>query len=224
LTGNLFETQIAYLERDENDLLKLSMNCLNAGDGALLPLDLMASAAVKRTLAQAAGFRNMVESKNMICAGSILRLQLDTALRFFAAYLVCDPHGFAKDVMSGVHVRKLKDRNGKRMTDAYLVEQLSRESEEYEWVTRVYDRTSGYVHFSRTHMFSIYKQVESSDGSVEIELGATDVDLLDSIYLEAIDSFIASVRIFMEYLKKWGIAKQDPRVAEQLWPAQLRRS
>ena len=67
---------------------------------ALYPLDLLAAAAFSRSLAQCSGFRALIEARNYICAASILRLQIDTALRFFAAFLVDNPHEFAGSVLN----------------------------------------------------------------------------------------------------------------------------
>jgi hypothetical protein len=67
----------------------------------------------------------MIESFNILCAGAILRLQLDTALRFHAAYLYPNANDFAMEVAKGVEVRKLQDRDKQLMHDAYLVKSLS---------------------------------------------------------------------------------------------------
>ena len=70
------------LEGLEGQLLELSMSCLAADNGNCFPLDLLANASANRTMATSVGFRKMIEEKNFICAASLLRIQLDTALRF----------------------------------------------------------------------------------------------------------------------------------------------
>ena len=65
-----------------------------------------------------------METRNLICAGALLRLQLDTALRFYAAFRVEKPHDFALAVLDGKRVRDLKDLDGQKMTDDYLVRKL----------------------------------------------------------------------------------------------------
>ena len=64
------------------------------------------------------------------------------------------------------------------MTDAYLVEKLGKE---YAWVPRVYEKTSGYVHLSSTHIYSTLtpKEAAEDDGahSFEAKIGPGDKDL-----------------------------------------------
>lgn len=139
--------------------------------GAMYGMDLLAAGALNRSKAHIAGFRDLVQVKNLICAGALLRLQLDTALRFHAAFLVEQPHEFAVAVLGGERVRNLKDRDGKKMTDAYLVEKLGRE---FDWVPRVYERSSGYVHLSATHLLSAMGPTElhHSEQSISIRVGS----------------------------------------------------
>ena len=202
------------LRRYERELLNLEMAVLRAYGGTLYPLDLMAAAGAKRALAQATGFRHMIETRNLVCAGALLRLQVDTALRFYAAFRVESPHDFAMQVFDGAEIRNLKDRHGHKMTDKYLVSCLVDESPDNAWIERVYKETSGYVHFSSKHMFSIYHPRSEEHSSVHIEIGATDVPLPDSIYAEALEAFIAATSLFMRYLHGWGTTKQNPHLGK----------
>ena len=59
-------------------------------------------------------------------------------LRIFAGTLVDDTNKFVSDFLQGKHIRNLKDRDGNRMTDRYLVEKLS---DEYPWLPNVYAKT-----------------------------------------------------------------------------------
>ena len=118
---------LALLGPLEAEQLQVARAMLQANDGALYPLDMLAIAAVNRSMAHIGGFRQMIEARNMICAGSLLRLQLDTAMRFSASWLAPDPHHFAQEVLKGRSIRKLKDRDGRLMTDAHLVAVLAKE-------------------------------------------------------------------------------------------------
>src|SRR5690606_9283245 len=91
-----------------------------AAGGSMFPLDFLAWAAAKRTAALTHAFILLLEADNYSTAGALVRLQLDTALRFRAAWLVDDPHDFAMKVLSGTRVDRLRHRNGKRLTDSLL--------------------------------------------------------------------------------------------------------
>lgn len=183
--------------------------------GAMYGMDLLAAGALNRSKAHIAGFRQLVQVKNLICAGALLRLQLDTALRFHAAFLVEQPHDFATAVLRGERVRDLKDRNGKKMTDTYLVEMLGRE---FSWVPCVYERTSGYVHFSNTHLLSAMEAAEGSNDSTRsmtIKISAEDKSLPDWIYIEAVDAFRAATEILLRYVHGWVFTKANPELVQR---------
>ena len=91
-----------------------------ADSGKIYPVDLIAQLAVKRGVNTNSGFRDVVLSHNMLCARVLLRTHIDTALRFYAISLVDNPNDLARLVFSGEHIRRLKDRSGQKMTDAYL--------------------------------------------------------------------------------------------------------
>ncbi len=209
MSDDLLARRLRELEELEGSLLDLAMKCMQAYDGAVYPMDLLANGASNRTLALCSGFRRMIGERNMICAGSLLRLQVDTALRFYAAYLVQDPHAFATEMLKGTRVDKLKDRDGKRLTDRYLAERLA-EEESREWLVRVYEETSGYIHLSGKHLFSTFNEVDDATRTVQIKVSAADGNLPQAIYVEAVDAFLAATRLFMRYLHGWGLTKQNP--------------
>jgi hypothetical protein len=182
---------------------------------AMYGMELLAAGALNRSKAHIAGFTQLVQAKNLICAGALLRLQLDTALRFHAAFLVEQPHEFAIAVLRGERVRDLKDRNGKKMTDGHLVAKLG---QEFSWVPRVYERTSGYVHLSATHLLSAMGPTEGSEDSersMTIKISAEDKSLPDWIYIEAVDAFRAATDIFLRYVRGWVFTKANPELVQK---------
>lgn len=201
------EAALADLEADEEAMLNRAANMIQAYDGAVYEFDLLANGAVNRSLALSAGFRALIRDQNLICAGALLRLQLDTALRFFAGFIVDKPQDFAIAVLKGEHIRKMKDQNGQFMTDRYLVTQLTKE---YSWVDPVYEKTSGYVHMSDTHIISTFDGINRGNRSIGIKIGWRDKDLPDSVYLEAIAAFRESTKILARYIDGWIFTKANP--------------
>ncbi|MCC6425701.1 MAG: hypothetical protein IT435_02650 [Phycisphaerales bacterium] len=157
----------------------------------------------------------MIEDRNLVCAGGLLRMQLDTALRFHAAWLVEDCHEFACEVLQGTRIDKLTDRSGKRLHDFYLVECMSGE-DGCDWISRVYRETSGYVHLSDKHLFQTFTSVDEDERTVEVKIGATDHEWPEEIYLEVVDAFLAATRLFVKYLQGWEVTKQNPQEIARL--------
>lgn len=213
--NDLLAKRLSELEELENSLLDLAMKCMQAHGGDFYSMDFLANGASNRTLALSSGFRRMIEDRNMICAGSLLRLQVDTALRFYAAFIVEDPHAYAHEMLKGTRINKLKDREGNRLSDRYLAERLA-EDEGLEWLVRVYQETSGYIHLSSKHLFSTFNEVDGEARTVQIKVSAADGNLPEEIYVEAVDAFLAATRLFMKYLHGWGVTKQNPEEVARL--------
>ena len=102
------EASLASLERLDKTHLELGKQMFEAFGGAMYGMDLLAAGALNRSKCHLAGFRSLLMARNLICAGALLRLQLDTALRFYAAFLVEEPHDFALAVLGGERVRDIK--------------------------------------------------------------------------------------------------------------------
>ena len=124
---------------------ELSKSLIKAANGKMFPVDLMTIAALKRTYGNHTGFKSLIENSNMSAARSLLRIQVDTLIRYHAIWLVDQPHDFAADIMDGARIDKITDRDGNKMRDFYLINKLKNE---YDWLPEVYSRLCGYVHFS----------------------------------------------------------------------------
>ena len=199
------EKRISHIENLRDIHIELLQDTLAADGGKMFPLDFLAAAAIKRSLSLCSGFAALVRAKNYSSSAVLLRLQLDSCLRFFAAFIVDNPHDFSHRVLKGEHVRNQKDRNGQKMTDRHLVNTLG---EKYEWMPRVYEATSGFVHLSERHIFNI---VRPSDEEDTISMAITyEDDYPEYLWVEMADGFLASTDALFEYLKGWQFTKANP--------------
>jgi hypothetical protein len=177
---------IKELEKIEKEHVDVTKDLL--GDsGAIYPIDFMAVAALNRSLAHTAAFKFLIKDRNYICSASILRLQLDTALRFYAGFIVSNPSQFAMDVLGGQQINKMRDAAGNIMTDRHLVNHLGRH---YPWIVKVYQETSGFIHFSAKHLLSAI-QMNDETGKFSMKVSALDRKMPDSVYLTAMEAFCA---------------------------------
>lgn len=180
---------------------------LGESDSRIFPLDLLASDAVKRGVSAAAAIKVLVESWNMVSARSLLRAHLDTALRFSAAWLVENPHEFATLAISGQPINKLKDREGKALTDMRLVEIRSRD---WPRLPEIYENLSGYVHFSTTHLRDA-GEFADDEGCVNLLISEADTDFPQSSWLEVIDCFREGTAMLVKFLEGYAISKRLTR-------------
>src|SRR5258707_10844952 len=136
------EQKLAKTEKANEELRQHFARAMRE-DQSMYVSDFIIFGALKRTLALSDGFRGHIRNRNFTCAAALLRLQLDTALRLYAGSLYGDTEEYAKAVLDGKQVDKLKDRGGKRLTDSYLADKLS---EHYPWVNRMYENLCDFVH------------------------------------------------------------------------------
>jgi hypothetical protein len=209
-----FQKSLTRLEDLEKAQIESYKRMMEAYDSAMYAVDLFISGALNRSVALSEGFRSLVKAKNLICAGAILRLQIDTAIRIFAGTLVDDTNQFVSDVLKGHHIRNLKDRDGKKMTDKYLVEKLSGE---YPWLPKVYEKTSSYIHLSDTHLFASVQNVDKDKRTLSLKISAVDRDEIpEKLYVEAVDAFNAATEIIVRQVGGWIFTKSNPEIAAKL--------
>jgi len=201
------------LESRRKRLLKLGKAMMEAYEGATYPVDLFALGAIKRTISTIAGFKLLVESLNMVCARTLLRTQVDTALRFYSVFIVDDPHSYSLKILSGKQINHIKDSSGKQMRDAYLVEKLT---EEYPWISTVYKNLSGYIHLSDNHIFSSVQKVDDGTRSIEFAIQEKDTKFPEFSWVEVIDCFNETIDIFMKYLEGWIFTKDNPELIAKI--------
>jgi hypothetical protein len=195
---------LSILASRDLELCEAAVRMLQADQGKLFPVDVMAVAALNRAAGLLSGFVAMISSRNLVCAVAILRLQLDTALRLSALSLADRPHALAEEVMKGTPLRKLKDRDGTPMTDNHLVTVFSKQA---PWIEDVYNLGCAYVHFGNTHVGHAFSAA-SEPGRASVRVGATDPDdFSESNYHEAIRAFTASLDFLLHVVESWTSAK-----------------
>ena len=185
-------------------MLKLGVATLNAGDRAMFPLDMMALGAMKRGVSTSSAMSAMVSAWNMVCARTLLRTHIDTSLRFSAAWLVTDPHAFASLVLKGERIDRLKDRDGKRLTDAHLVEVRT---PEYPWLPGVYSSLSGYVHFSGSHIVDSVATFDNTTGTIAFEVSPKDTGFAEFSWIEVLECFRETTSFLAKYLHGYRVTK-----------------
>jgi hypothetical protein len=168
-----------------------------ADGGAIFPLDLITHLVAKRALSTSTAFASLVEQHNMICARTLLRTQIDSVIRLNAFSLVDEPHELALKMLAGQHIRRLKDRYGQKMTDTYLVEKLGKD---IEWLARVYDRTSGFIHLSDELIGLTAVEVKPSGFIVAI----VETDAMpEGAWEEVIKCFLETSHLLLHFIDAW---------------------
>jgi hypothetical protein len=209
---NRIEESLKELEEDRKALLAAAERMAQAYGASLYPFDVLANGAIARSLSLTKGFSEMIRQHNLACAGALVRLQLDTALRLTAGWLVDNPHDFAMKVLSGTRIDRLKDRDGQRLRDQRLVEAASAE---HPWVPNVYAVASDFVHLSDKHLWRAFG-LTADKTHFSIVVSSEDPPGLEDSYLEAIRCFRKSTHLLLHYLEGWICTKDNPAIIQQL--------
>lgn len=208
MSEQTIETQLLELEKFERKFFDLGKEMFEPGKVYLYPLDILATAVMDRGLSLIFGFTSQIRANNFTCAAPLVRMHLDNVLRFYAAYISPDCHEFTMKVFEGSHIRNLKDKDGNKMTDKYLVEQLSKE---HPWMTEVYEKTSGYVHLSNTHIFNSSRLKDLEKRTIAFSISKQDRWLTDDEKLEATNCMLEISQILFDYLYGWNHTKRQTK-------------
>ncbi|WP_374500048.1 hypothetical protein [Pseudoxanthomonas sp.] len=204
------ESLLEKIDNERDRHLKVGKSMLEADDSKLFALDLLAVAALNRSLSNCSAFTQLARSRNYLVSAALVRLQLDTFLRFFASYLVASPHDFASAVLAGTEVRKIKDRSGALMTDRHLAESAA---PSFPWVPSVYKATSGFIHLSDKHIFGAIERVQD-DGALSMLIGSGSDRFPAELWTEMTEGFIAATDALFQYLEGWTSTKANPELAQ----------
>lgn len=195
------------LVRDQDEIVDAARLVIGpaGGPSAMFPLDFLVIAALKRSLSTSSAMRAMVSSWNMTTARSLLRMHIDTALRFSAAWFVSDPHAFAKKVIQGERIDKIKDKSGQKLTDTHLV---SLHKQTYPWWPDVYANLCGYVHFSGAHIFAAVSSLDDAERDISFEASDVDLRYPDASWLEVLDIFREASALLKAYFDGYAHTKR----------------
>jgi hypothetical protein len=199
------ELLLLELEADAERMRNVLIEVVVPAGSAMFPLDLLAFAAAKRHASTTSAFVIMVRSWNMVIARALLRMHIDTSLRFSAAWHAPDPHVFASSVLKGERIDKIKSRTGVRLTDAHLV-QLHKE--QHPWLPAVYEHLSGYVHFSGAHISDAIHLIGEDDRAIEFLVSDKDLKFPESSWTEVLACFREATSILETFLQGWGATKK----------------
>jgi len=175
--------QQKYLE----ELEKISSATKNLGRQlhAITPnismFDLYLITALNRTVNINKAFDDLSKANNFIAAAPLVRINLDTLLRLYAARLSKDGlNEFARRViLDHKQINEMKsfekdDKNQfRKLTDNYLKKSLS-SIEGYDWVEKVYNVGSSFIHLDGSLFFASRSIISDEDRTMKLTIGTHD--------------------------------------------------
>lgn len=201
-----------YLDRLRVHHLDLVRRVIEVDNDNIYLPDLLIMSMMQRSYGLVEAVIDCVDAYNLAAAAPLLRMQLDTLVR--ACYVVHAP--VADDVVTamldGIEFRTMKDAEGKRLTDARLVELAT---PHHPWLPPVYKEASGWVHLSINHLRATW-QVTGDQFSAGVPL-RPDV-IPGSLWLELLAAMIKATEQLFGYVEMWESRKGLPLGQARGWP------
>lgn len=198
--------RLTRIEELERELTKKTSAIITCGKNVGSP-DLFVLGALRRTLAQARGFRDLIASKNFPCAAAILRLQIDTAMRVNALSFIDNLDTACGKVLDGEKFKNLKSRHGDKLLDHYLRRKLA---EENPWVDKVYEQTSDFIHLSGRHFQTSIDHTDEVAGMAFFWISGVDPERPDTEYFEVVDTFFKATKLVGILVLGFLMARHQP--------------
>lgn len=196
------ESTLTSIESASEEIASVSGEIMRAYGGLIYMNDMLVTATLHRALCLVRGFVDLVRSRNFLATAPLLRLQLDNSLRIYAVSLVDDPNNVIRRILSGERIDRMKDRNGRRMTDKYLRDGISRVR---PWVGPMYEDASEYIHLSGKHVFHSWNFEEQT-----MTVSGEDFTVDDEDYLNLLNSFQKATDLLLEIARTWLYVKSHP--------------
>ena len=191
-----YDTVSEYVKQIES-CIENTMHIANEVIGkTFFSFDLYFWGMMDRNIYLAKGFIQMLKDRNLTCAGALLRLQLDNCMRLLAISIAEDENQVIDCVINGGNISKLKDKNGKKMTDTYLKHQMNQYDKQ---LSGVYNQASGFVHFSGKAVYQSI--VEWNEKDFRLILGGELPEKRNDPLIECAQAFCRYYRLFLHFMK-----------------------
>ncbi len=193
-----------YLDRLRVHHLDLAHRVLEVDDGKIYLPDLLVISMMQRSYGLVEAVIDCVDGYNLAAAAPLLRMQLDTLVRACYVARVALADDVVTAMLEGTEFRRMKDSDGKPLTDARLVELAT---PHHPWLPPVYKETSGWVHLSVNHLHAAW-QITGSQVSAGVPL-RPDV-IPGRLWLELLAAMTKATEQLFGYVEMWESRKGLP--------------
>lgn len=152
-------------------LLVLSEEIIKAGNYSFHNFDLYVLSIINRTISLNKAFILLIENENSFTAISIVRLQLDNALRLYASQIVENPENFLKHFFEGNSINKYKI-NKQNLSDNFLAKELNKK---VPGAFELYEYLCNFIHFSEKHIEATKTDSIDEKALFRIVIGNSDI-------------------------------------------------
>ncbi len=152
--------------------------------------DFFFCASLDRCINLIDGFIDVLNQRNLTCAGALLRLQMDNCMRSYAAFIAKDKAAVIDCIVSGERINKQVSKDEKKLTDGYLKKEISKIDSGF---SDIYDQASGYIHLSEKAFYQTIVTCENYH--IDFLIGHALPEKFDPILVEIAEAFTHYVKL-----------------------------
>jgi hypothetical protein len=171
------------IEQLEDELIRKGAGIVGAG-ADLSHADFFIFGALRRTLAQARGFRDLIN----------------------ALSIVDDVDAACKSVLDGEQFNRLKDRDGNKLSDAHIRKTLA---QTHPWISPIYESTSDFVHLSGKHFEVSIARTDDETRMAYFQISGHDPQRSEETYFETVDTFFEATKLAGMLLLAFWMARHQ---------------
>lgn len=171
---------------------------------SLFKEDLFFCASADRNMNLIDGYIEMLNTRNLTCAGALLRLQMDNYMRTYAAFIAKNKKSVIDCMIKGGKISNQVDQDGNRMCDGYLKKVLCKFDSRF---SDVYNQASGYIHLSNKAFYQTVKKCDNY--TIEWQIGAPLPERHYHVLIEATQAFIHFTKLHNKMLTTVAESKQQ---------------
>jgi hypothetical protein len=138
------------------DIITVGYEMLSVAGGKLHLPDIFFTGVLHRSINLIDAILVLTDRWNFVAAGPLIRLHLDTLLRLSYLRTTENPDAFIFQILEGKQVNKIKDEQGRNLTDTRLCDYAR---PIFPQIDNVYKGTSSLIHFSDKHVFAPLRQL-----------------------------------------------------------------
>ncbi len=201
----------AVIEKQIDQTIELSRYVIGS---TLTKYDLFLCPLLNRSIQLSQGFMALIKQRNLTCAGSMLRLQLDNCMRLYASTIADDQDALINCVISGGKISSLRDNNGQKMSDKLLKDGLAQYDSRF---ADVYDNTSGYIHYSEKSFYQSISALNGGEYDISIQISKYPLEKVNEALCECAEAFIHFTNFFIRMMEGAAISKSalDKKLDEE---------
>lgn len=163
-------------------------------------------ANINRAVQLIDGFQTLLRERNLICVSAIVRLQIDNCARTAAPLLAENEQDVFEAVVKGDRIDKIKAKGGGTLTDAKLVDFLSRYDDQ---IKTVYQSTSGAIHFSEKAFYACVSAPTDKEYQITLNIGNPLEEKCNGPLIECAEAFCHYIRFHQRLLSLEAEWKAD---------------